>query len=91
MYRISRIQSAELKKVNKLRGPNDGPSIPHGREKYNTEGRRMEGPMWEKGQGGGRGNMIRYGGGDRREALKASRMNGIRQLWEWEVGGPSRK
>ena len=33
MYRIPKIQSTELKKVNKLKGPSEDASDPHGREK----------------------------------------------------------
>jgi hypothetical protein len=32
-YRIPRVQSTELKKVNKPKDPNEGTSIPLGREK----------------------------------------------------------
>jgi hypothetical protein len=43
-------------------------------------GRGRKGPGWEKGGGRERGNMIRYeGAGDRREALKASRIKGNMQ------------
>jgi hypothetical protein len=61
-YRIPRIQSTELKKVNKKKGPSEVASIPLGREKKAIMGgRKKEGPRWEKGKWGG-GNMIRYGG-----------------------------
>jgi hypothetical protein len=32
-YRILKTQSTELKKINKLKGPTENISIPHGREK----------------------------------------------------------
>jgi hypothetical protein len=32
-YRIPKIQSTELKKVNKLKGPSEDTSVPTGREK----------------------------------------------------------
>jgi hypothetical protein len=48
--------------------------------------------MGTRGRGKERGNMVRYGGrGDRREALRASRMNGNMQLQGLGDGGPSRK
>jgi hypothetical protein len=68
-YRIPKIQSTELKKLNKLKCPSEGTSVPLGREKKaitNQEGERegerereREGPGRESGQGwwgvGGRG------------------------------------
>ena len=39
-------------------------------------GRRSKGPRWEREQGGGKGDKIRYGWEDRREAYRAKRMNG---------------
>ena len=45
-YRIPKIQSIELKKFNKLKGPNEDASVPLGREKKAiTRGR--EGGAWE--------------------------------------------
>jgi hypothetical protein len=38
MYRIPRIQSTELKKVNKPKGPSEYSSIPLGREQKSTTG-----------------------------------------------------
>ena len=35
-YRIPKIQSTELKKVNKLKGPSKDASVPLGREKKDT-------------------------------------------------------
>ena len=51
-------------------------------------GRGREGLGWERGVGREKRNMIRYGdGGDRREALRASRMNGHMQLQGLGVRG----
>ena len=85
-YRIPRIQTTELKKVNKLKGPSKDASIPLGRVKKAIMGWRTgcqrEGRIWEEqGTGRGRGNMIRYWG-DRIEVLKASRKNRNRKPWE---------
>ena len=48
-YRIPKIQSTELQKVNKLKGPSKNASVPLGREKKaisNGEGKRdLEGKM----------------------------------------------
>jgi hypothetical protein len=45
MCRILRIQSTELKKLNKLNGPSEDTSVPLGREKKTiTSG---EGGVWE--------------------------------------------
>jgi hypothetical protein len=38
---------------------------------------------WERRVGGERENMIRYGGGGKSEAPRASRMNGNMQPWGW--------
>jgi hypothetical protein len=46
------------------------------RKKIITGGRERELFGWERGGGGGKGNRIRYGGGDRREAQRTSRRNG---------------
>jgi hypothetical protein len=52
MYRIPKIQSTELKKVNKLKCPSKDTSVPLGREyKAITVGR--EGGTWEGKQMGG--------------------------------------
>ena len=62
-YRIPKIQSTELKKVNKLKCPSEDASVPLGREKKAiTSG---EGGTWEgkwMGVGGvrGEGNLIWY-------------------------------
>jgi hypothetical protein len=58
------MQSTELNKVNKPKGPNDDASIPLGREKKAiTGGRGRKGSGWETGVGGKTRNMISYGGG----------------------------
>jgi hypothetical protein len=33
MYRITKIQSTELKQFNKMKGPNEGASVPLGKKK----------------------------------------------------------
>jgi hypothetical protein len=91
LYRILRTQPTGLKKVNKQKIPNAYVSIPLRREKKTiTKGRRREGTGWERGGVWVKGNMIRYGG-DRREALWASRMRATMHLQECVVGGLSRK
>jgi hypothetical protein len=56
MYRIARIQSTELKKVNKQKGPNEDASIPLGREKKAIRGGRgRKGPECEREGRGGKG------------------------------------
>ena len=60
---ITRIQSTELKKSHKLRGPSEDASITFGREKKAIVGK-----------------------GNRREALRASRMNENMQPGGYEVG-----
>jgi hypothetical protein len=50
MYRIPRIQSTELKKVNKQKGPSEDASIPLEREKKTITGGRDLG-----GRGEGKG------------------------------------
>jgi hypothetical protein len=51
-YRIPRIQSTDLKKVNKQKGPSDMPQFHLGRKKKAIVGcREMEGPEWERRQG----------------------------------------
>jgi hypothetical protein len=61
MYRIPRIQSTELKTINKLKGPSENASITLGRKKETIMGwGESEGPGWERGQVGERGNMIRF-------------------------------
>ena len=46
MYRIPRIQSTDLKKLNSSKGPSEDISIPLGREKR-SQGRDMEETGWE--------------------------------------------
>jgi hypothetical protein len=57
-YRIPKIQSTELKKVNKLKCPNDT-SVPLGREKNaitsGEGGRNLGGKVNRTGSGGERG------------------------------------
>ena len=58
------------------------------RRRKQSQVRGKEGPRWERGQGGEKGNMIRYsgwGGRNRTEALRLSRKNGNRE--PQEVGG----
>ena len=46
-YRIPKIQSTELKKVNKLKGPSEDASVPLGREKKAiTSGERGKNLIW---------------------------------------------
>ena len=50
-YRIPKIQSIEIKKVNKLKGPSEDTSVPLGREKKATtsgEGRKNMGGKVER-------------------------------------------
>jgi hypothetical protein len=78
-YRIPRIQSIEFEKVNKFQGPSEDISIPLGREKKAVMGGRKRNKCgFERQGGGGKKNMIRFGGGWR-EALRARRMNGNMQ------------
>ena len=82
MYRIPRIQFTELKKVSKMKVPNEDASIPLSREtKLIMTYRGKEEPEWKRGQLGEKENMIRYLG-CRTEALRASRKNGNRQPGE---------
>jgi hypothetical protein len=59
--RIPKIQSTELKKVSKLKGPSEDSSVPLGREKKaitSREGRRDLGEKVDGGSGGGgEGNL----------------------------------
>jgi hypothetical protein len=48
-------------------------------------GKGRERPGWEREEVREKGSMIRYGGEDRGEALRSSRMNGNMQ--SQEVGG----
>ena len=60
-YRIPKIQSTELKKVNKLKGPSEDASVPLGREKKaitsGERGKELGGKVdWERsGRERGRG------------------------------------
>ena len=55
-YRIPKIQSTELKKVNKLKGPSEDTSVPLGRGKKAIT--RQEGKIDLGGMGRREGNMI---------------------------------
>jgi hypothetical protein len=60
-YRIPKIQSTELKKVNKLKCPSEDASVPLGREKKAITGGGKKGePERERRWGGGEGNLIWY-------------------------------
>jgi len=65
VYRIPKIQSTELKKDNKLKGPSKDTSVPLGREKKATTRSGIE--TWrERGWDQGReGNMTRYWVGEK--------------------------
>jgi hypothetical protein len=63
MCRIPRIQSIQLKKVNKMKDPSEHASISLGREKKAVTGVRSRGSegLWrESDQGKEGGNLIRY-------------------------------
>ena len=84
MYRIPKIWSTELKKVNKLKGPSEDVSVPLWREKTTTS--RKEGTWEGKGKGVARGEHDRVlGGGKGLKSLRDSSKNGNRQ--PQEVGG----
>ena len=63
-YRIPKIQSTELKKVNKLKCPSEDASVPLGREKKTITsgegGRDLQGNMDRVGGSGGKENLIWY-------------------------------
>ena len=63
-YRIPKIQSTELKKVNKLKCPSEDASVPLGREKKaitsGEGGRDLGGKVDGGGQRGLEGNLIWY-------------------------------
>jgi hypothetical protein len=64
-YRIPKIQSTELKKTNKLKGPSEVASVPPGREKKaitSGEGGRDLGGKVDARWGGGGGRSV---GGER--------------------------
>ena len=75
------MQSTELKKVNKPKGPSEDASITLGREKKANHREQRVGER--SGGEGGKGNMIRYcvGVGRQSEAPRARRMNGNMQPW----------
>ena len=59
-YRIPKIQSRELRTVNKLKGPSEDTSVPLGREKKatNHKGGGKEGPVREKRGGRGEHDVL---------------------------------
>jgi hypothetical protein len=59
-YRKPKIQSTELKKVNKLKNPGEDASIPLEREKKAVTGGWAEGTGWERVQEWEDLNMIKY-------------------------------
>ena len=68
-YRIPKIQSTELKKVNKLKGPSEDASVPLGREMKAITGDRKRRDLGGRADrpGGERRNMIRYEGRSNRK------------------------
>ena len=89
-YRISKIKSTELKKLNKLKCPSADASVPLGREKKAiTSGEGGNGRVSGQGRGtrGEKGTLSGIGSVKRTEALRASRKNVNRQPQEI-VGGP---
>ena len=62
---IPKIQSTELKKINKLKGPSEDASVLLGREKKPST--RGIGGTWERKKMGecGDGNMVRYWVGEK--------------------------
>ena len=61
-FRIPSVQSIELKKVNKLKGPREDASDPFGREKKANMGEGKKRNLDEKGQEWNERNMSRYWG-----------------------------
>jgi hypothetical protein len=60
-YRIPRILSTELKKVNKLKDPSEDASVPLGREKKAITSQKERRDLRGKGEGEGKeGNLIWY-------------------------------
>ena len=101
-YRIPRIQSTDLKMVNKQKDSSEDASISLGREKKAITGMVVQGKV-SLGEGTGRGKGEHdqvLGVGVRNEAMKANKKNGNRQPLEmggggrarhilWELGGQS--
>jgi hypothetical protein len=82
LYRIHKIQSTELKKLNKLKCPSEDASVPFGREKKaitSGEGGKVD---WVVGSRGERETWSGTGWEKRTEALRASRKNRNRQPQE---------
>jgi hypothetical protein len=82
-YKIPKIQSTELKKINKPKCPSVDTSAPLGRKKKaSTSGEKVE-----RGNGRDGGTSSCIGRGKRTKALRASRKNGNRQPQEIEGCG----
>ena len=83
----TKIQSTDLKKINKVKGPSEDASVSLGREKKATSrheggshlGRKVDW-IWER-----RNPNLVLDEEKKTEALRASKKNQNRQLWE--VGG----
>ena len=89
MYRIPRIQSTDLKMVNKQKDSSEDASISLGREKKAITGMVVQGKV-SLGEGTGRGKGEHdqvLGVGVRNEAMKANKKNGNRQPLEMGGGG----
>jgi hypothetical protein len=87
-YKIPKILSTEIKKVNRLKCPSENTSIPFGSDKKVIKS--GEGGTWKekwtgRGSWGKRGIWAGIGWGKSTEALKASRKNWNRQ--PQEIGG----
>ena len=81
MYRMHWIQSTELKKVNKPKGPSEDYSNPLGREKKAI---RNGGAWVAEETGKEKGTIVRHLG-NRSKVLRTGRKNGNCQ--HWAVGG----
>jgi hypothetical protein len=85
-YRISRIQSTELKKVNKLKRLSEHASVPFWEGEESNHRRQREGGIWVgEGPGKEKGEHDQILERGSNESPRASRMNGNWQTWE--VGG----
>ena len=60
MYKIPTIQSTELKKSSKPKGPNEDTSIPFRRERRQSQEQGRKSGTWMGKATGEEGNMIRY-------------------------------
>ena len=70
---MPRIQSTELRKVNKQKGPSEDVSIPLGKEKKIITGGR--GILVGEGRGRGKKNISRHGGREKKEKSPDSQQN----------------